>query len=284
MSMDLLTIHSFSHPDEGQIEAVDARDLHRVLRIGKDFSTWIKDQIIRAMLSENDDYRIERTVFPQNGENHQGGRPRIDYHLTLDAAKHVAMLAGTDEGRAVRQFLIDRDKKLRQIEQAQRFDLEAEIQAHKERAYAALPDFTNPIIAARAWADEVEGRRAAEAEIEASRPKIKFYDNFVGSDGLYGLQNAGRLLQFGPRQFCKWLVLNKYLHREGGVLVPYEEWKGRGIFITKTVMSEDGMRSFLQTFITPRGIAYFARALNVDIKVPQLVTSDQQYQTVPLHS
>jgi len=256
MSTDLLTIHTFMHPDEGQIEAVDGRELHKQLKMQKRYADWVKAQIESLDLVEGDDYRrevIEKT-------NHFSGTvvvERIDYWFRVDTAKHIALASRTPEGKAVRQFLIDRDKKLRQIE--------------RQGRAPELPDFTDPIIAARAWADQLEARRRAEAENEANKPKVQFYDNFVGSDGLYTLQNAGRLLRMGPNLFCRWLVVNKYLFRQGGVLVPYVEWSGRGMFITKPVMSEDGMRSFMQTFITPWGIAYFARELKVDIKAPELV-------------
>lgn len=58
-------------------KAVNARDLHSFLQIGKDFSTWIKVQFDRCDLSENIDFQ----VIPQKGENPNGGRPTIEYAL-----------------------------------------------------------------------------------------------------------------------------------------------------------------------------------------------------------
>ena len=63
--------------------AVNARDLHAFLEVKKDFSDWIKKQIERARLLEGRDY----VVFPQKGENLNGGRPSLEYHLTIEAAK-----------------------------------------------------------------------------------------------------------------------------------------------------------------------------------------------------
>ena len=39
-----------------------------------------------------------------------------------------------------------------------------------------LPDFTNPAIAARAWADEVEAKQIAHKQLEIAAPKVDFYD------------------------------------------------------------------------------------------------------------
>lgn len=85
--------------------AVNARELHAFLEVGKDFSSWIKKQIERCDLVEYQDFE----VFTQKGGNLQGGRPtsenqdyevfhnfvkretggstRIEYALSLDMAK-----------------------------------------------------------------------------------------------------------------------------------------------------------------------------------------------------
>ena len=62
--------------------------------------------------------------------------------------------------------------------QAKVFDRMTELEA--QIAKPALPDFSNPVLAARAWADEVEKRqlieqekKALEAQIEADAPKVE---------------------------------------------------------------------------------------------------------------
>ena len=39
-----------------------------------------------------------------------------------------------------------------------------------------LPDFTNPVIAARAWADEVEAKQIAQEQLQLAAPKVDFYN------------------------------------------------------------------------------------------------------------
>jgi len=61
-------------------KVVDARELHGVLMVGKDFTTWIKDRIEKYDFVEGEDFSSLL------GES-VGGRPRTEYILTLDTAK-----------------------------------------------------------------------------------------------------------------------------------------------------------------------------------------------------
>jgi phage anti-repressor protein len=63
-------------------------------------------QIERVRLLENRDF----VVLAQKGVNPKGGRPSLEYHLTLDAGKHVAMMSGTDKGFEVRDYFIACEK------------------------------------------------------------------------------------------------------------------------------------------------------------------------------
>ena len=92
------------------VNSVNARQLHASLGVSKDFSDWMKAQIERAELVRSEDFE----VLPQKGENPQGGRPSVEYALTLDAAKHIAMMSATEAGRKVRRYFIEAEKALRQ--------------------------------------------------------------------------------------------------------------------------------------------------------------------------
>lgn len=52
---ELIKLSSARINDE-TVQTCSARDLHRFLGIGKDFSTWVKAQIERAAFAENVDY------------------------------------------------------------------------------------------------------------------------------------------------------------------------------------------------------------------------------------
>lgn len=89
-------------------QTVNARDLHEYLQSGKDFSSWIKAQLDRARLSEGVDFMVESGSPKKVRKTGRGGNrlPVTEYHLTLDAAKHIAMMAETDRGTEVRIYFI----------------------------------------------------------------------------------------------------------------------------------------------------------------------------------
>jgi anti-repressor protein len=79
---------------------VSARDLHRGLQVGKDFSTWIKGRIDRYGFVEGIDF-VTELDSPNLGiqVGHGGRRQGIEYHVTLDVAKELCMIENNDHGR-----------------------------------------------------------------------------------------------------------------------------------------------------------------------------------------
>lgn len=102
----IITINK-SQINGATVETVNARNLHEGLGSQRDFSDWIKQQIKRAMLVEGKDYlsHLEVVQLPSGKKN------RIEYHLTIEAGKHIAMLSGTEKGREVRDYFIECERK-----------------------------------------------------------------------------------------------------------------------------------------------------------------------------
>ena len=77
------------YEDEKGNQLVDGRRLHEFLKIEKDFSTWMKDQL------KNTDALKEKDYTTLKG-NCSTARPRapIEYILTIEIAKEISMIAG----------------------------------------------------------------------------------------------------------------------------------------------------------------------------------------------
>jgi len=84
--------------------AVDARGLHDFLEVGKDFSNWFKDMTDYGFTQGED--------FTPISAKSRGGRPRIEYAMTLDMAKELAMIQRTDKGQQARRYFISAEKQL----------------------------------------------------------------------------------------------------------------------------------------------------------------------------
>lgn len=75
---------------ENENNTISAKELHNQLKVSRDFSTWIKQQIEDLELVENIDYFIDSPLK---------GSGLVDYQLKLSDAKEIAMLAGSKGGR-----------------------------------------------------------------------------------------------------------------------------------------------------------------------------------------
>lgn len=128
---------------DSAVQTCDARELHRALGIGRDFTTWAKARLAEYGFVENVDF-VKCEPGPQiGGVGNRGAR--TDYYLALDTAKELAMVERTPAGRHVRRYFIACEKALR-------------ADAPKSEWLAALQS---------AQSDAADARAAAELALEA---------------------------------------------------------------------------------------------------------------------
>lgn len=138
------------------------------------------------------------------------------------------------DGRQYDQYELDKDTCLTLLlgyDAAARFkvvkrwqELEAQV------AKPALPDFANPAVAARAWADEYEKRLSLEAKVAEDAPKVEFYHDVTGSGDTVDMATVAKVLNtkgFGRNNLFAFL-------RKKGVLngrnEPYQKYVDLGWF------------------------------------------------------
>ncbi|UYZ74896.1 antA/AntB antirepressor family protein [Moraxella bovis] len=106
----------------------NARELHKFLGVGRDFNTWIKERIKEYGFVKNQDFVLvaqnrgakHKTTAPQNGgaKTGRGGHNKVDYHITLDMAKELAMVEKNAKGREIRRYFIQMEKQALQSTQS----------------------------------------------------------------------------------------------------------------------------------------------------------------------
>lgn len=91
-----------------------------------------------------------------------------------------------------------------------------------------LPDFGNPVIAARAWADATEAKYIAEAKVLTLTPKAEYFDKLVDHSLLLNIRDTAKELCIKEKKFIQWLLDEGYVYRSkvSGKLKPYAEHNG----------------------------------------------------------
>jgi phage anti-repressor protein len=97
-------------------ERVDASELHKALEVGMDFSNWIRGRIEEYGFIHGEDYEIYEGLSSLNSANSKlHPQKAIEYSLSLDMAKELAMLERNEKGRKIRQYFISVEKRTREI-------------------------------------------------------------------------------------------------------------------------------------------------------------------------
>lgn len=111
MNNSLETIRIFSEDvipvydtDTGE-KVVLGRELHERLKIKTAYKDWFP-RMCEYGFVDGKDYGS----FLSNRSDGLAGKPRTDHIITLDMAKHIAMIQRTPEGMQIRQKLIDLEK------------------------------------------------------------------------------------------------------------------------------------------------------------------------------
>lgn len=192
---------------EGQIQTVNARDLHEFLEVGVRFNDWIARRIADYGFEDGKDF------YSELSKTSSGGRPSREYHISLDMAKELSMVERNEKGKQARQYFIECERRAK-------------------NAVDPVAVLNDPAAMRGLLLTYSEKVLELQSHIEASKPKTDFYDAYINADGLYTLQNAGRALNARPNLFVRFLK-EKYMFYQGTALVPRVHYIQMGLFEVK---------------------------------------------------
>ena len=91
------------------VQLCNARELHSFLEIQTRYNDWVKNRINEYGFTQDEDYLVitERT----------NGRPRKEYHITLDMGKELGMVERNERGRQIRKYFIECERRASQPQQ-----------------------------------------------------------------------------------------------------------------------------------------------------------------------
>ena len=224
-------------------QAVDARALHAFLEVKNRFNDWIADRIEQYGLTEGFDFVRS---FTENSVKPSGGRRAIEYALTVDAAKELAMVERNAKGKEARQYFIAMEKKARSQESP------SLPKTYKE----AIRDLLGQL--ERSEALERENQAKAEV-IKELAPKADFYDTVASAINAMTVDACAKLLGTGEKRLFELLRQKGYLRDNNH---PYQRYLDNGYFRMKESKYKDRngeTQVYTQTLVTQRGLQYLQR-------------------------
>lgn len=232
--MELLRINY-----ESEQPTVSARELHEGLEINTKFATWF-ERMCEYGFSEGNEF------FPKVGKtSEQGGRPSIDYQISIDMAKQICMIQRTEKGKQYRQYFIDLEKAWNTPEQVMA---------------RALKIANNEI-------DKLKAEnKVLIADTERMKPKEIFADAVESSRTSILIGDMAKLIcqnghEIGQNRLFEWMRQNDYLIKSGGSKnMPTQKAMEQKLFEVKerTVVNPDGsVRITRTTLVTGKGQIHF---------------------------
>lgn len=99
------------------VQLCNAKDVYLCVGAARRFTSWITGRIKEFGFREGVDFctSLCKRVSPQSGRKSKGGRPSVEYTITVRMAIHLAMLERTPKGFAVRDYFIECERALRKL-------------------------------------------------------------------------------------------------------------------------------------------------------------------------
>lgn len=223
-------------------QVVSARELLKKLSLTTRFSVWVAQSF--AEFDEGTDFTSVKTFTVV----HNGAKRELqDYALTLDMAKELCMLAHTEEGKHIRRYFIQLEKKWNDPKEV------------VKRGYEILQSENAQL----------------RLENQQMKPKALFADAVSTSNSSILIGQLAKILRqngvnIGQNRLFAWMRNNGYLGTRGSNHnVPTQYGMELGLFKTKeTVINHaDGHTTVnITTKVTGKGQQYFINKFLQEIR------------------
>ena len=120
-----------------------------------------------------------------------------------------------------------------------------------------LPNFNNPVEAARAWADAEEAKQLAESKVAELAPKAEVYDKVMSDEDLLSMAQVAQFINiegFGQHKLYEFLRNHDILIESRSANNnnrPYQRYVNQGWFVVRDYRTEEFSNS--TTYVTQKG-------------------------------
>lgn len=151
------------------------------------------------------------------------------------------------------------------------YDRMTELEEQLKSTALALPNFSNPAEAARAWALEYEARQALEVIVQEKQeviaiaaPKAEFYDRFISSSTVIGIRDAASNMNIHRDELRLFMMAKGWIYKSAsGSIRAYAYGRDNGYVSQKFYVTGSGTEQET-VFITKKGIEYIYKHIPAD--------------------
>lgn len=225
---------------ETEQPTVSARELHEGLEINTRFNDWFSRMTEYGFENGKDFYsKMSKT-------SETGGRPAVDYQISIDMAKQICMIQRNEKGRQYRQYFLDLEKAWNTPEQI----------------------FARALKMADQQIEKLKASNASLVEdVQRMRPKEVFADAVSVSNTCILIGELAKILKqngvdIGQNRLFAWMRENRFLISRKGTdyNMPTQRSMEAGLFEIKerTINNPDGSVRITKTvLVTGKGQQYF---------------------------
>lgn len=233
------------------IDSINARELWSFVESGRQFADWMKQRIESYGLVDGVDFTVHKFV--------NGNATQIDYYLSIDIGKQLAMVENNDKGREIRLYFIECE---RRSLATKRFGSMEDILADPKAICALIGGYAQQVI------DAKETIAAQTAKLEVVIPKANGFDLIAqASEGSLLIGEAAKKIGIGPTSMFKWCQANDWIFRRSGsdhwtayqrrIKQGFLEEKVTTIKVTRDGIQEDKIVSTVR--VTGKGMTELAK-------------------------
>lgn len=232
-----MTAVTIFNPDTNA-PTISGRELHEKLGIETPYRKWFP-RICEYGFAEGTDFNTDKNVRVQKEGDREVAREIIDHQLTLDMAKEICMLQRSEQGKAVRRYLLEVERQWNTPE--------AVWSRAMRMADAKMEELTGKVLHLEA------ANSSLTVQVEIMKPKADYFDELIDRKVNLSIRDTARQLGVKEKAFVSFLLVHKYLYRDKkGKLVPYAQYAG-DLFESKECFNDKTNWSGTQTLITPKG-------------------------------
>ncbi len=226
------------------VQTCDARKLWEYVQSKQRFADWIKARIDKYDFVEGEDYTVHKIMNQWNQVD------SIEYYLTIEAGKELAMVENNEKGREVRRYFIECERRAK-------------------APVDPMKILSDPVAMRGLLLTYTEKVLSLESKVVELTPKAAALDLISASNDALTFTEAAKILEVKRKDLFLRLQTERWIYRRNGSWLGYDEHIKNGDLQYKEAnfTNDDGMEvKKPYSHITPKGLTKLACMFSVELE------------------